>query len=307
VALCERAAPRCLAGDIELSCACSTVREYRSGVMLASADIRRLGVDEAAAVVRFGEGPKAQGASSGRRLLLLNGEPAFELTFWCGTCPVTFERLQGATGTLSIAKLEDKLRRGLGEIDSDVLAAFGELLPAGSYMPMLLQVTPRLVTPVADGDYFAHEQVATWGINSFWGLPENPRTPYYRTFETPVSSSAHLYEFIVPMVPPTWNDRTRVGQYRQALEGGSLPAAVAVSTLDISQPANAAGCSDYYEHWALSHFLLDGHHKLEAAAAARLPLQLLALVAVDASLARQADIRRLTDIRARTARHRPSS
>jgi hypothetical protein len=171
-------------------------------------------------------------------------------------------------------------------------------------MPMLLRVTPRLVTPVAEGDYFAHEQVATWGIDSFWGLPENPRTPYYRTFETPVTASAHFYEFVVPMVPPTWNDRTRVRQYMHALETGSLPTAVAVSTLDISQPA-VDDSSDYYQHWALIHFLLDGHHKMEAAAAAKRPLQLLALVAIDASLARESDIRRLTDIRAQAARQRP--
>lgn len=196
VALCDRTGQRCPPGGIELSCACPLVREYRSGVILASSDIRRLGVDEGAAVLRFGEEPKAHGAWAGRRLLWLNGKAAFDLTFWCGTCPVTFERLQGATGTLSIAELEDKLRQGLGEIDSDVLGAFGELLPAGAYMPLLLQVTPRLVTPVAEGDYFAHEQVATWGIDSFRGLPENPRTPYYRTFETPVTSSAHLYEFV---------------------------------------------------------------------------------------------------------------
>lgn len=308
VALCEQTGPRCLLSGIELSCACLPAREYRSDVILASSDIQRLGVDEAAAALRFGEEPKAHDALAfGRRLLWLHGKPAFELTLWCGTCPVTFERLQGATSTLSIAELEDKLRRGLDEIDSGVLATFGELLPAGAYLPMLLQVTPRLVTPVAEGDYFAHEQVSTWGIDSFWGLPENPRTPYYRTFETPVTSSAHLYEFVVPMVPPTGNDRSRVRQYRQALESGSLPTAVAVSTLDISQPANPVGCSDYYEHWALVHFLLDGHHKLEAAAAARRPLQLLSLVAVGASLAREADIRRLTDIRAQTARHRPGS
>jgi hypothetical protein len=109
----------------------------------------------------------------------------------------------------------------------------------------------------------------------------------------------------VPMVPPTWNDRARVQQYGQALESGSLPTAVAVSTLDVSQPADAADSSDYYEHWALVHFLLDGHHKLEAAAAARRPLRLLALVAVDASLATEADVRRLTDIRAQPASHRP--
>lgn len=264
-----------------------------------------MGVDEAAAALRFGEAPKAKGAWAGRRLLWLGSKAAFELTFWCGTCPLLFQRLEGATSTLSTAELEDRLSRGLSEIDSDVLAAFAELLPATAYLPILLQVTPRLVTPAAEGDYFAHEQVATWGLNGFWGLPENPRTPYYRTFETPVTTGAHLYEFVVPMVPPTWNDRARVQQYSQALETGSLPTVVAVSTLDISQPALRDHSSDYYEHWALIHFVLDGHHKLEAAAAAGRPLQLLALVAIDASLAKEADILRLPAIRAQAARQRP--
>lgn len=170
---------------------------------------------------------------------------------------------------------------------------------------MLLQVTPRLVTPVADGDYIAHEQVATWRLNSFWGLPENPRTPYYRTFETRVTADSHLYEFVVPMVPPAWNDRGRVHQYAEALETGLLPAAVTVSTLDISQPALDDQSSDYYEHWALIHFVLDGNHKLEAAAATARPVQLLALLAVDASLAKEADILRLPAIRAQAALQRP--
>jgi hypothetical protein len=106
------------------------------------------------------------------------------------------------------------------------------------------------------------------------------------------------------MVPPTWNDRARVQQYGQALESDSLPTAVAVSTLEISQPAVADESSDYYQHWALIHFLLDGHHKLEAAARTGRPLQLLALVAVDASLARDVDIRRLPEIRGRAVQVR---
>lgn len=263
-----------------------------------------MGVDQDVATLRFGDEPKAEGTWAGRRLLWLGSGAAFELTFWCGTCPVLFQRLEGATRTLSIAELQDRLRRGLSGIDADVLAAFGGLLPAGAYLPMLLRVTPKLVTPVGEDDYFAHEQVATWGLNSFWGLPENPRTPYYRTFETPVTAAAHLYEFVVPMVPPTWNDQARVLQYSKALETGPLPTAVAVSTLDVSQPALDDQSSDYYQHWALIHFVLDGHHKLEAAAVARRPLQLLTLVAIDASLANQADILRLPAIRARAARQR---
>ena len=264
-----------------------------------------MGVEETAAALRFGEGTKSKGTWRGRRLLRLNGKAAFEVTFWCGTCPVLFERLDGASKTLSIAGLEDRLRRGLSGIDDQVLAAFAGLLPAAAYLPLLLRVTPRLVTPIAEDDYFAHEQVATWGLNSFWGLPENPRTPYYRTFETPVTADDHLYEFIVPMVPPTWNDRARVHQYTPLLQTSSLPTAVAVSILDTAAPAIENPNSAYYRHWALVHFLLDGHHKLEAAAAAGCPLQLLTLVAVDASLATEADILRLTDILAQAARPRP--
>ena len=64
--------------------------------------------------------------------------------------------------------------------------------------------------PMKPGDYFADEQVATWNVERFWGLPQYPQTPYYRTFETAVSRDAHLYEFVVPMVPPNWNDLARV-------------------------------------------------------------------------------------------------
>lgn len=157
-----------------------------------------MGVEGTAAALRFGEEPNRLGPGPGQRVLVLDGNAAFVLTPWCGTEPVLFERLDGPRRTLSIAGLGDRLRRGLGGIDDQVLAAFAGLLPDAAYLPLLLQVTPRLVTPGADEDYFTHEQVATWAPPSYWWGPENPRTPYYRTFETPVTPDAHLYEFHCP-------------------------------------------------------------------------------------------------------------
>ncbi|MEU9731572.1 hypothetical protein [Streptomyces sp. NPDC048002] len=139
-------------------------------------------------------------------------------------------------------------------MDDDVLDAFGSLLPEGDYLPLLLRVEPRLVVPGQEGDYFSSEQVATWGIDHFWGLPEHPRTPYYRTFETAVDDSAHLYEFVVPMVPPSWNERERVEEYAEQLARGAMPTAVAVSTLDLCRPAVSTESTDEYEHWGLTHF-----------------------------------------------------
>jgi hypothetical protein len=252
--------------------------------VVAAAEAQILGADSGFRL-RFGEEAKADGAWAGRRLLFVDDHPAFELSFWCGTCPFLFERLEGSNATLSQADLESRLTAGLTDLDDGVIERIATLLPQAPYLPLLLELRPRLIRPLADGDYFAHEEVSTWGVDPFWDLPQNPRTPYYRTFETTVDRNAHFFEFVVPMVPPAWNDRARVGSYAPLLAKSALPTAVAVSILDIAQPADDVGDRDYFAHWCLTHFLLDGHHKFEAAASAGRSLRLLSLLAVDASLA----------------------
>ncbi len=267
-----------------------------ANMMIMGGDLRRLGVPEAEARLRFDAEPREAGTGPGRRVLVVDGKPAFELSYWCGTCPFLFRRLENARQTLSLAGVQEHLAGQLSDLDDGVLDAFGSLLPEGEYLPMLLRVEPRLVIPGQEGDYFSHEQVDTWGLDAFWGLPEYPHTPYYRTFETVVDDDAHLYEFVVPMVPPTWNERERVQEYVDLMGRGTVPTAVAVSTLDLCRTALGLGADDY-EHWGLTHFLLDGHHKLEAAASAGHPVQLLSLLALEEGLAEASDHHRLAALR----------
>jgi hypothetical protein len=269
-------------------------------VLITAEPPRALG-SQSTARLEFGEGPKPEGSWAGKRLLSLDGQAAFELSLWCGTCPFLFQRLDGANDTVSVAELEEKLAEGMTAIEPEVVERFAQLLPPGSYIPMLVQIEPRLVWPRAAGDYFTEDQVETWGIDAFWGLPEYPRTPYYRTFETRVDDEAHMFEFVVPMVPPTWNDRARVARHAKRLGTSSRPTAVAVTTLDVCAPAVDDNAMDWFWHWGLTHFLLDGHHKLEASASAGVPLQLLSLLTVDASLATPDQVRRVPDVRARPA------
>ena len=250
--------------------------------MIAAGSARTLGSDSPR--LAFGEEAKPDGAWAGRRSLQLDGSPAFELSFWCGTCQFLFRRLEGATQTVSPADAEGALRDGIDVIDDEVASRFGAIVATGTYLPILLEVHPELVLPAASDDYFSVEQVATWGVQPFWGLPEYPRTPYYRTFQTDVAADAHLFEFVVPMVPPSWNDPKRVEFYRAALGNGSRPTAVAVTTLDVCEPATDTG-GDVYAHWGLTHFLLDGHHKVQAASETGAPVTLLSLLALDDSLA----------------------
>lgn len=201
--------------------------------------------------------------------------PVFELGLWCGTCPAIFQRLSDPeSADLGVAS--ERLNAGLTTIDDDVLRTYSRALPKSSYTSVLLDVTPELVAPGEAADYFNHEQVATWGVDPAVGAQEHPGTPYYRTFETPMGEQGHLYEFVVPMVPPSWNETQRVSEYTD--NAGLTPAtAVAYSLLDVVLPATDEG-DDYYEHWVLTHFLLDGHHKVEAASAAGRPVRLLSLI-----------------------------
>ena len=228
-----------------------------------------------------------------RRLLFVDGKPAFELSYWCGTCQILFQRQEGSTETFDAA-------------GDDPIEAFGALLPRGDYQPLRLEIRPRLVQPSHPGDYFAEEQVATWGLDSFWGLPAYPRTPYYRTFETPVGADAHFYEFVVPMVPPSWNERAQVDRYIADAEAGRPLTAVAVSVLDVSEPAVAEG-ADHYTHWALTHFLLDGHHRLQAAAETGHPVRLLSLLSADNGLAGSAELARVPALLAQQPRPRSAA
>lgn len=268
---------------------------------------RRLGTARGTRLQFSPETRRTRTSSPGRRLLVLDGEPAFELAYWCGTCPLLFQRLGGAQDATSLEDLEQRLAAGLDTVDDDVVQRFGALLPAGTYLPLLLSVSPRLVGPDSPDDYFSHEQVVTWGIDPFHGVPEDPGTPYYRTFETPVHEDGHLYEFVVPLVPPSVNDPARVARHAALLQTSSAPTAVAVALLDVCQPDDPEDSADHYAHWGLTHFLLDGHHKLQAAAELARPLRLLSLLSLTDSLALPADLARVPELRQRApAARRPA-
>jgi hypothetical protein len=97
------------------------------------------------------------------------------------------------------------------------------------------------------------------------------------------------------MVPPSWNNADRVDEYANAPEVEQATA-VTYSLLDLLQPAMNEG-EDYYEHWVLTHFLLDGHHKIEAAARAGRPIRLLSFVDERISIAAPDDLKTLVQRR----------
>lgn len=217
------------------------------------------------------------------RFLTVDGEPSYLLGNVCGTCGFLFERLDGGgIGLIQPWELAARLAEGLDSLPADVVETLAPLMPAGDYRVLLLRLRPRLAMPGGADDYFATEQVENeGGIDPFWGLPHYPQVAYYRADrapDVPLPSArpepGRGFDFVVPMLPETALDRDRTGRYEAAIAGGSRPTAVALSVLDVKGPAQRG-----VEHWCMAHYLVDGHHKMAAAARAGAEVGLIAFVA----------------------------
>lgn len=255
----------------------------------------KLGVREGRAAIAVPTPSPAPGTAFPPRRLALDGSSVFELSLWCGTCPAMVNRLsQPDAGDLKVANVS--LDSGLSRIDDNVVSAYGKVLPESTYTVLLLELHPKLISPGGPQDYFVEEQVTTWGIDPVIGSAEPAGTPYYRSFEAPVDDEGHLYELVIPMVPPSWNEPDRVSRYEESLSA-TPPTAVAYALLDVLAPAVDEG-EDWYSHWLLQHFLLDGHHKFEAAARSGQAVRLLTFVDERVSIATPEELIQVVEVRA---------
>lgn len=245
------------------------------------------GSDSILKIERYGE----PGRDFGRHLTL-DGRRAYLLTTRCDTCPFLFERSEGANQSVDVAEFAETLRAGIGALDPSVVETAARAMPDGRYRVALLDATPMLVWPGDGHDYFTHEQLDVWEIDPFWGLPNNPRVPYFRTANLPVSDHARLFEFVVPMFPPRWGNKEAMDDYRERVGRGEHPTALSISILDVRQPADWDGDPEINEHWCLAHFIADGNHRVYGAAEAGMPARLLSFVSEDWSVASWGEIDR---------------
>jgi hypothetical protein len=243
------------------------------------------GSDSILGIERYGP----PGQNMGRHLTL-DGKRAYLLTTLCDTCGFIFERAGGANQSVDVAEFAETLRVGIEAPDASVVSTAGRAMPDGAYRVALLDVVLNLVWPGDENDYFAHEQLDLFGIDSFWGLPHNPRVPYFRTANLAVSDHARLFEFVVPMFPPRRGNRETIEDYREQVTRGEHPRSLAISVLDIRQPAYLEDWPDIDQHWCLAHFVVDGNHRVYGAAEAGKPARILSFISEEWSVATAAEI-----------------
>jgi hypothetical protein len=230
------------------------------------------------------------------RFITIDGEKAHYLGLSCGTCGFIFERLGGANRKISPAAASKSLRSGISSIQNPVTEAVMELLPSGTYKALLVACVPQLIIPSKPGDYFFEEQIELWGVDSFWGVPHYAKNEYYRTGLADMPSQGRLFEFIVPMFPKSYLHEDTIRSYRTLLGSQPIPTALAVSILDVKQPATWVGTPEITSHWCLAHYLLDGHHKVYAASQEHKPISLLSFLALDKGISSPEQVARVLAI-----------
>jgi hypothetical protein len=227
--------------------------------------------------------------------LRVRGQRVFEYGCPCGTCGIVFRKLRSVDDQLSDSDAVDLL----GALDAvpgdEALGRLARVLPRGTYVPFVMQARVRAVDPGGPEDYFSNEVVRLFGLEPpEYTSPSGPWTGYWRvgeivrtrrTTRPAEPHSALLTSVAMPLHDITRLDRPRIEYWKQHARAGRKLTAFALSVLDEQEPAmwKGQGPDVVAEHFLLTHCILDGHHRIQAAAELGLPVRILSLWSEDFS------------------------
>ncbi len=260
-----------------------------------SVEFKNIQIEKSESIISF----DYKGSGSAKvwdRFLLIENKPAYHIGNVCGTCNFFFERMEGANKSFSIEEIRKDLRDGIDSLESRTVNNFKLILPNGKYYSAILELNPYKVSLGKKSDYFANEQIEDWGLDGFWNLPHNPKIEYYRNNTKELSKTSKFFEFVVPMFPENWLNKETIDYYKTQIENNQKPTAVSLSILDVKEAADIGEGDELYAHWCLSHYLIDGHHKVFASSLLSKSISLLSFLAVNESIADELQIKRIYEI-----------
>jgi len=209
------------------------------------------------------------------RYLFIHDKPAFYLGTVCETCNFMFRKVPGDFSIEKAERISQKLNQGLSAIDDEVLCGVSQFLQSGDYETFLIELLPMLVQPETDDDFFNHKIYVDFGDDDY----KSVYSEYYRTEASVVDDDKPVFQFVVPMFDHKTLNHEQVNAYRKSISGGQKPTALAVSILDTKWVCDFDDYDDLVEYpICMPHFLLDGHHKIYAAALEKCSITVLSFV-----------------------------
>jgi len=192
----------------------------------------------------------------------------------CDTCGGWFSLVDKPFRPGTPEEISNRLGQGIKAIDPPLVESIMPLLPRGRYTVGLLRTAP-----------FCHEN-----DTDHWYRSRCVEREIWHRLPTDEDDNgapvtAHEYferyresEDILPHLPKGSIDWKQVRHYVEAMESGNRPTAMVISLGEMRHPGGGS-----LTYARLTHFVIDGHHKLYAAASIGKPLTLLSFFAHDHS------------------------
>jgi hypothetical protein len=195
------------------------------------------------------------------RYLDIDGKPLYCIGNLCDTCPAVFGLVEYTHLPLTPVELAGQLRSGITSLSPVILDTVAGVLPKGEYVVGLLDIRPV---------YYPSQD-----------LPDGRKTNYNWCELGSKYAENTLIESTLPLVGHADLNPATIKGYKAMLNHDLKPTALAFSVVDVR-------CiSGSFWEWHLSHFLLDGHHKVMAASQVEKPITLLSFLNIDESCSRR--------------------
>lgn len=209
--------------------------------------------------------------------IIAGDTPLHRIGYECDTCGDLFSLIEPIETPLAPEEISRRLASPMDEVSADLLESMTPLLPAGTYHVGLLNMMPRLCEEQRAG---TSEQ----NMKDYWFLGRSLaiesvvpciRIEISGSGDPPIeeTSATELLtedEVILPYRKYESIDWKQVHQYVSFRYKRFPPTAIVLSIAEGGRP----GGRDY-SFLRLTHFLIDGHHKMMAAAKFCQPMQIL--------------------------------
>lgn len=217
--------------------------------------------------------------------ILVDGEAVAELGVNCGTCEIFFRALSQSHPLIMppeqlTRRVSDTLNEGKDLLNPDLLTDIAQLFPAGRYQAVSLRLRPQRIEAGSDSDPLRVSSFAPLvpshldisGVNLGHYYLTQGWTPEVLPFQFE-RMRVHRGLGAVQPIQTSLNP-DRVKHYEKQFSERRQPAALAV--LNWSDHVDIHGVDQGRTTTLLHLTLLDGHHKMQAAANQNVSLPILA-------------------------------
>jgi len=232
--------------------------------------------------------------------LTVDGKRIFEYGCPCGTCGIVFRKVGSTTHQVT----DTEAVQLLGALDvippDSVIKRLARVLEPGQYHPVIIEGPVLSVEPKTSNDYFATDAVRLFGSELAHDESADPGVAYYRfgldfelerTGRATGQHKALVTAVAMPLHDPSQLNRDRIEFWKRQHDAGVKLTAFAVSVVDNQSPAMDPADPNYKyeEQFLLANCILDGHHRIQAAAELGVAVRILSLVRRDLSLVKNTD------------------